>query len=300
MKEQPENHIVLGGCGQWVTVVGPNGAYSFKKPCKMWNCKRGCKKKLIAHYIKKIRHNFMNLPCVQIFLGYRNEKDKALSNFTTKNVTGHYCRINGLDTSAIISDKKFTGSKRRDKRNFLINTLPEILNQPWERGRRVSFSKGWIEIQEKEESRFWAIIIGDLSSEFRRLRTDEERRAWISNRQILKLFKKGKRFLSQGAPTTGVQNPCPGNATGKTKIPQSDIQGILTPEAMSTIAKEVLITEFPSSWMHYDEATLERLAIMTVDGGMSDEDAIRILEVNKVPSVSAIPRLLVSVMGAEL
>jgi hypothetical protein len=278
MRERPEDHVVLGGCGQLVTVVGPNGAYSFKKPCMMWNCKRGCRKKLIAHYIKKIRHNFMKLRCVQIYFGYRNERGKNLSNFTSKNVIGHYCRINGLDTSAIISDKKFTGSERRDKRNFLINTLPEILNQPWERGQRISFSKGWIEIQEKEEPRFWAMVDGDLSSEFLRLRTDEERRIWLSNRQIVRLFKKGEKFLSEGPTTTGEQNSFPGNSTVKTKIPQSDIQGILMPETMSTIAKEVLITEFPSSWMHYDETTLERLAIMTVDGGMSDEEAIRIIQ----------------------
>jgi DNA primase len=58
---------------------------------------------------------------------------------------------------------------------------------------------------------------------------------------------------------------------------------------------------FTSEWsQRFSEQQLERLAIMTVDGNMSDEEAIRILEVNKVPSVSAMPNQFLSGMGAEL
>lgn len=39
--------------------------------------------------------------------------------------------------------------------------------------------------------------------------------------------------------------------------------------------EEVPVLPFPSDWIErFDEKTLERLAIMTVDGGLTDEEAI--------------------------
>lgn len=39
------------------------------------------------------------------------------------------------------------------------------------------------------------------------------------------------------------------------------------------------VESFPKPWLtRFDENTLERLAIMTVDGGLSDEEAVRRLE----------------------
>lgn len=147
----------------------------------------------------------MKLSCVHVFIGYRQEKGKDLSNFIQHNLHGHYCRINGLDTSAIISDRKFDGAERTDKKKFLENTLPEILNQPWEKGRRVSFFKGWIEPDKKQESNNWGILVGDVCTEFENLCSDEDKKAWLSKQPILKLFPKGAKFLGQESPMNGIQ-----------------------------------------------------------------------------------------------
>lgn len=194
MKEQGKDDAVLSGCGMWVTVVGPRGAYSFPSLCKRWMCTK-CRKILIKILIDKIQGCFGELPCVQVFVGYSKEKGKELSNFTSKNVNGHYCRINGVNTSVIISDKKFNGAERNDKIKFLRKTLPEILNQPWEKGKRVSFSLGWIEPHEKEESNNWVMIVGDVCDEFHKLNSDEEKKAWLLKQIILRRYKKGAKFL---------------------------------------------------------------------------------------------------------
>jgi hypothetical protein len=183
----------------------------------MWNCAK-CREKRIDYYIHQISYKFMDLPCVHIFVGKRTEKGKDLSNFTSQNVSGRYCRINGLNTSAIISDRKFDGAARYYKKKFLEKTLPEILNQPWAKGRRVSFSKEWIETKaeerekgeaekekgsnrgaKEEESGYWAMIVGDVCKEFSELRSDEERRGWLTKQSIYQLYKKGENFLGQEA-----------------------------------------------------------------------------------------------------
>jgi hypothetical protein len=55
----------------------------------------------------------------------------------------------------------------------------------------------------------------------------------------------------------------------------------LTYETSSRQAKKVtegIIKPFPSEWLQrFDEAQLERLAIMTVDGRLSDQEALRLM-----------------------
>jgi hypothetical protein len=276
LKEQGEDGAVLSGCGMLFTVVGPHGASSFPLLCKTWRCPK-CRKKLIADYIDKIRHNFMKLPCVQVFVGYRTEKGKDLSNFTSQNVSGHYCQIGGMDISVIISDRKFDGVKRFDKIKFLRKTIPEILNQPWDKGRRISFSLGWIETEVKPPPKYWAMIDGDVCIEFYKLLSDEEKKAWLNKQKIYQMYPKGKKFLNQEFPSKGKQIISAEDILkGDIKAPQSGIQGILRQEPEPVIVTgELLDAQFPPSWRHYDETTLERLAIMTVDGGLSDEEAIK-------------------------
>ena len=204
MKTRGEEISTWRGCGMPVTLVGPHGSSSFPTRCRTWPCPV-CREILINEYIRKIKNAFMALPCVHVFVGYRQEKGKDLSNFIQHNVHGHYCRINGLDTSAIISDRKFDGAKRNDKKNFLENNLPDILNQSWEEGRRVSFSKGWIEPDKKKESDYWGIVLGNVRKDFYKLHSDEEKKAWLSKQQIFKLFTKGAEFLGQESPMKGKQ-----------------------------------------------------------------------------------------------
>lgn len=211
MKKQGEKHVVYGGCGMLVTVVGPDGAYSFPRPCKMWKCPK-CREKKIAHYIFKISDQFLDLPSVHIFVGYRMEKGKVLSNFTNQNCSGRYCRINGIDTSVIISDRKFDGAERYDKKKFLDKNLPVIMNQAWEKGKRVSFSKEWVETlaeaeerkeEEKrlnngiteEDSGYWAMVVGNVCTEFYQLQTDKEKKDWLNKQQIYQVYPAGKKFL---------------------------------------------------------------------------------------------------------
>lgn len=198
MKTYGKENYILGRrpCGMNVTLVGSNSAYSFPLFCKTWKCEK-CRKDKIKYYIFIIRTAFNNLTCVHLFVGQRPEKRKKLSNFITKYVGGHYCRINGMDTSTIISDKKFDGAKRRDKNKFLENTLPEILDEPWEEGRRISFSRGWIEPDEKKESDWFAMIDGDLEDEYKKLSSDAEKREWLKKQTFLRTTTKGKEFLNQ-------------------------------------------------------------------------------------------------------
>ncbi len=179
-----------------VTLVGPSGAISFNLLCMEWKCP-SCRKKLIKKYMVKISDAYMELPCIQVFVGFRTESGKKLSNFISQNVSSHHSRINGLDISVIISDRKFVGAKRHDKKKFLENTLPDILNHPWEKGRRVSFSKAWIVPEEKEESYYWGMLVGDARKEFNKFRSDGEKKAWLLKQHMYRKFPKWLEFLGQ-------------------------------------------------------------------------------------------------------
>lgn len=42
--------------------------------------------------------------------------------------------------------------------------------------------------------------------------------------------------------------------------------------------EEAPVLPFPADWLErFDETTLERLAIITVDGGLSDEKALKVM-----------------------
>ena len=47
-----------------------------------------------------------------------------------------------------------------------------------------------------KESRYWAMVSGNVRDEFLRLGTDEEKRIWLLRQTILKRYPKGKEFLN--------------------------------------------------------------------------------------------------------
>ncbi len=51
------------------------------------------------------------------------------------------------------------------------------------------------ELRDKE-SRYWAMVSGNVRDEFLRLGTDEEKRIWLLRQTILKRYPKGKEFLN--------------------------------------------------------------------------------------------------------
>lgn len=189
-----------------VTVVGPHGAYNSYSYCKGWNCPI-CRPKLIKDHNENICNIFIELSCVQVFVAYKKERGKELSNFISryvgikcKDYHHKHCRINGIDESVIISDRKFPGSKRIDKRNFLHDILPEILNSPWEKGQRVSFTRGLNKTKKKAKSGEYCRLLGHVSEDYDNLHSDEERAVWIKRQAIFKLHNKGKEFLEKNLP----------------------------------------------------------------------------------------------------
>ena len=202
-KEQRPDNLMSGKCGIIVTLVGPSGERLIRQSCKMWNCPE-CREQRIVDCIKKICDKLANLPCVHVFVAYRKEKGTALSNFTKRNIRGQYCRVNGIDTSVIISDRKFADAARCDKMKFLEHTLPEILHQPWWKGKRISFSKRWnkteVEISDsagtKTESGYWGMVVGDVRDEYSKLCSDAERKSLFQKQIKLRIFRAGKKFLA--------------------------------------------------------------------------------------------------------
>jgi len=183
-------------CGILVSFVGRRGVFSINLPCRQWGCEE-CREQVIVCHIKTISDLFNELKCVQVFVGYRDEKEKKLSNFINKNVSGHYCRINGQDKAVIISDRNFDGARRYDKRKFLECELPKILNQPWKEKRRISFSSGWKKPRKKQQPKYWAISFRNIRDEFNKLSTDKERKDWLCNKTNCRLTQLGEEFVKQ-------------------------------------------------------------------------------------------------------
>ncbi|MEN6318652.1 MAG: primase-helicase zinc-binding domain-containing protein [Syntrophaceae bacterium] len=77
------------------------------------------------------------------------------------------------------------------------------------------------------------------------------------------------------------EEPAPIKETVATCI-LSSTDKIVEEKAMPTMGKDELQSiylPFPVEWNKFDETTLERLAIMTIDGGLSDSEVLNLMEV---------------------
>jgi hypothetical protein len=193
MKSKGQENFIYRGCGAIITLVGPTGAFSFPSVCRRWRCPE-CRRRLIEEHLRDIRSCFARLRCLQVFVGSRKEDGKELSNFCNRNLRGCYVRIRCLGETVIISDRKFPGARRHDKKKFLREALPVILDRPWYEGTRVAYSRGFKKVPAKEPV-YYARVFYDAAEEYKSLRSKKDKAQWIAACGNIRIFAKGREFL---------------------------------------------------------------------------------------------------------
>ena len=189
-------------CGYPVYYVGPDGVKEYKVECMAWDCP-DCRKILIKKNIDNIFDCFDPLPGVQLFVRYiEGINAKAVSNFITRRVaSGHHCRINCQDETVIISDRTFPAAEPMNKKKFFSTILPKILASPWDKGKRVSFSRGFKAPKEKPEKkpegRYYARVPDYVARQYDEFWSDKEKARWLANKKGIKLFEKGEKFIKK-------------------------------------------------------------------------------------------------------
>jgi hypothetical protein len=106
-----------------------------------------------------------------------------------------------LEATVIISNRKFLDAKRSDKRKFLREELPKILDLPWVSGKRITYSRGFREVPVYEGSPYYALVFGDAAEEYRALRSETDKAQWIAARENIRIFAKGRVFLENELPS---------------------------------------------------------------------------------------------------
>jgi len=160
------------------------------------------------------------------------------------------------------------------------NTLSQVMTAIWENvfdriaaiWPRGFVSTQEIHIAEIEIERVQALVISGKAT-LEEFRKSAESWAQIVSREIsivgiTVLNKEEKSALLEENVT-----PCTLKSTDK----------IVEKKAMPTMGKDELQSIyllFPVEWNKFDETTLERLAIMTIDGGLSDSEVLKFTEVH--------------------
>ena len=124
---------------------------------------------------------------------------------------------------------------------------------------------------------------------------------------VLKSFRAGGELHVPGT-ILDVAETSLGKLTGFIKVlpeisPTSPSEIENTPETTEKVVEVIPIKNtqnamgtvipFPSNWLKsFNETQLERLAIMTVDGGLTDDEALRAIRLcgTRLPSVPGKPR----------
>jgi hypothetical protein len=182
-------------CGDPVTVLTKTGAFWRKEDCDRWDCDL-CRKRKIKEYQEKVTEQF---PGAIVCIGEAKMKGRALSRFLSRSIPKPYFAVRLDDHSVIIANKRFDRSKLRNKKKFVDNVLPEILNTI-RSGRVVSLSrKENIMNKNKVEhvSPYYGKIPGDRVEEWKRLLNDKERAYWLRRQPGIRLFKAGKTLLEE-------------------------------------------------------------------------------------------------------
>lgn len=237
MKYKPTpdcEELGLSICEKFVTVVGgSDGPKEFQFFCFSWSCSK-CRQWLIEIYKWKISRSLECHAGVQVFVDIRSEKGKELSNFLSS-CKGLYYSIKTPDGTWVISTKNFPQAKRKDKKKFIEEDLPKILDTPWTGGKRVNSSSelknfwrnlllqdldyklmhymetnGFTNVRRRlamylirevhqENKGYWGMILGKREFEFSELDTFEQRVQWFADNRnnTVKIYGEGERVLSQ-------------------------------------------------------------------------------------------------------
>jgi len=226
-------------CGSPVTFVGPNSAVEiWRLECRRWSCER-CRDGTVNQYRWKITLCFEGLAGPHLYVKDITKSAKELSNFLQRQTRGAFvCIRTAEETAVVVATRQFLKDKghRRDKRKYLKDELPKLLDAAWPGGKRISCSveinslwrtlshpsqhrqlwkrlesegltKGeisdvwgrWQRDWNTELRVYWAAVPGRYRWEFSHLQTPQEQAKWLSDkwRGNARILKEGESFIEQ-------------------------------------------------------------------------------------------------------
>ena len=122
-----------------------------------------------------------------------------LSHFIRRNIEQdkYYMAVRLPDKTFVISSHRFDGARRRDKRNFLEGKFTKELNKI-KSGIYISQRREerQEETHETDDSPYYGIIAGFVTSEWEALTTDEERARYMVDK-CSSISKDAEKFIDE-------------------------------------------------------------------------------------------------------
>jgi len=186
MREQPTKNSgrKLFKCGTKHTVVGERGSFTINYFCGRWDCER-CKKYKTEELQKKINR----FKGIFVYEGQVPDEKRWIE----KNIKGDYRCIQFDKQKVIVTDGKFPGCNRREKRAF-IRELPELL-EPITEGRRISGRRSDL-ASKKSKSDHLALVPGDCVKKLEGMDL-HDKGLWLRNQPEKVIYPNGQRLLEQ-------------------------------------------------------------------------------------------------------